>query len=96
MLTPASLKVTVPVGTGPAPLTTAVKVTDCPKMEGFAEDVRAVDDGTAAAASMTPKRRITTLSATARDGGTTAQREGINRDSLGRRIARLVTVMAEV
>jgi hypothetical protein len=74
------LKVTVPVGTGPAPVTTAVKVTDCPKTEGLAEDVTVVDDGPAAMALMTPRRRITTLSAVAKDSRPIAQREGLKRE----------------
>ena len=44
-VTPPSLKVTVPVGVplaGAVAATVAVKVTDCPKTEGFADDVTAV------------------------------------------------------
>jgi len=40
------LKVTVPVGVpvpGATAVTVAVNVTDCPKTDGFAEDVSAVD-----------------------------------------------------
>ena len=37
-----SLKVTVPVGVPPAPVTVAVNVTDCPNTEGFSEDVSVV------------------------------------------------------
>jgi len=37
-----SLKVTVPVGGPPEPLTFAVKVTEAPYVEGFAEDERVV------------------------------------------------------
>jgi hypothetical protein len=37
-----SRNVTVPVGVPPAPLTVAVKVTDCPATDGFTEEVSAV------------------------------------------------------
>ncbi len=37
-----SLKVTVPVGVPPAPVTVAVKVTDWPKVEGLADEPSAV------------------------------------------------------
>ena len=54
MMTPALLKVTVPPAV-PAPgavaATVAVKVTDCPKSEGFTEDVNAVVVGAATVAA---------------------------------------------
>jgi hypothetical protein len=37
-----SRKVTVPVGTPPAEVTVAVKVTVCPRRDGLREDVRVV------------------------------------------------------
>lgn len=37
-----SLNVTVPVGVPPALVTVAVKVTDCPKTEGLADEVTVV------------------------------------------------------
>ncbi|WP_338832586.1 hypothetical protein [Bradyrhizobium sp. 27S5] len=41
------MKVTIPVGVPLAPVTVAVKVTDCPALLGFAEDVSvAVEDVT--------------------------------------------------
>jgi hypothetical protein len=36
------LKVTVPVGVPPLPVTVAVRVVDCPKADGFAEEVSVV------------------------------------------------------
>jgi hypothetical protein len=40
------LKVTVPVGVGPVvAVTVAVKVTEAPEVDGFSEEVRAVDVG---------------------------------------------------
>ena len=38
-----SLKTTVPVGVPAELVTVAVKVTDCPRLEGFREETRAVD-----------------------------------------------------
>src|ERR1700730_1794237 len=69
MFTPASWKVTVPVGTGPTPLTVAVKVTDWPTTDGFTEDDTMVGDA-AAATSTVPRRRMAMLSAIAKDIGT--------------------------
>ena len=39
---PPSIKVTVPVGVLPVPVTVAVNVTDWPAVEGFREEVRVV------------------------------------------------------
>jgi hypothetical protein len=39
---PPSIKVTVPVGVPPVPVTVAVNVTDWPAVEGFREELRAV------------------------------------------------------
>ena len=69
MFTPASWKVTVPVGTGPIPVTTAVKVIDWPNTDGFTEDVTVVVEGDAAAADMVPRETMTRLSATAKNAG---------------------------
>src|ERR1700693_3488278 len=69
MLTPPSLKVTVPVGVGPTPVTTAVKVTDWPKLEGFVEDVTVVVDGDAAAADTIPREKTVMFSAMAKSAG---------------------------
>ena len=79
MLTPPFLKVTVPVGVGPAPVTTAVKVTGWPKTEGFAEEVTVVVDADKAPASTIPRRRMRMLSATAKNVGTTGWLVGLNR-----------------
>ena len=75
MFTPASWKVTVPVGTGPIPLTTALKVTDWPKTDGFTEDVTVVVD-TAAATSTIPSSAITAFRANATKIG---RLDGLNR-----------------
>src|SRR4030081_2277565 len=75
MVTPASWKLTVPVGTGPIPLTTAVKVTDCPNTDGFTEDVTVVVD-TAAATSTIPSSTITMFRANATTSG---RIDGLNR-----------------
>jgi hypothetical protein len=80
MFTPPSWKVTVPVGTGPTPLTTAVKVIDWPNTDGFTEDVTVVVDA-AAATSSVPISRATTLSATANEIGTTDERLYLNRST---------------
>jgi hypothetical protein len=75
MFTPASWKVTVPVGTGPIPLTTALKVTDWPNNDGFTEEVTVVVD-TAAATSTIPSSAITTFMAKATKIG---RLDGLNR-----------------
>jgi hypothetical protein len=43
MEVPPSKKVTVPVGVPPAPDTVAVNVTDCPKTDGFCDEVSVTD-----------------------------------------------------
>src|SRR5438128_1175312 len=78
MVTPASWKVTVPVGMGPSPVTVAVKVIDWPNTEGFTEDVTVVVDP-AAATSTIPWRRRTMLQATANEIGSSGEWRELNR-----------------
>jgi len=63
MLTPRPGRSLSLWGWGPTPLTTAVKVTDWPKTDGFTEDVTVVVDGAAASAVTIPRARMMTLSA---------------------------------
>ena len=46
---PPSMKVTLPVGVPLLLVTVAVKVTDCPEVEGLSEEVKVVDVGFAGA-----------------------------------------------
>jgi hypothetical protein len=56
-----SLKLTVPVGVPAPPVTVAVNVTDCPKAEGFWEELRLVAEGLAAVAVIAPLMRSRTV-----------------------------------
>ena len=60
-----SLKLTVPVGMPEAPVTVAVNVTDCPKAEGFWEELRLVAEGVDATAVIAPLMRSTTAAVAA-------------------------------
>jgi hypothetical protein len=100
MFTPASWKVTVPVGTGPTPLTVAVKVIDWPNTDGFTNDVTVVVDA-AAATSTIPRRRTTTLIAAAQDMATVRERAdldpaGGSEDGLGLSMAGCGALMGVV
>ena len=66
MFTPPSWNVTVPVGVGPTPVTTAVRVTDWPKTDGFTEDVNVVVEGASALADVVSRTRLAMLTATAK------------------------------
>ena len=54
-----SVNVTVPAGTPPPEVTVAVKVTDCPGVDGFGDEVSAVVVGTAGGAGVPTPRSST-------------------------------------
>jgi hypothetical protein len=60
-------------------VTTAVKVIDWPKTDGFAEDVTVVVDADAAAADAIPRNRRMALSATAERAATNGRRDEVKR-----------------